>query len=302
MSIRGVAAAVAALALLAGCGTAGGASRADAGPGGDVVASFYPLQWVATQVAGDRREVTDLTPPGAEPHDLELTPRGVAGLSEAGLVVYLSGFQPAVDEAVAQADPDAVLDTAEAARLDLDAGTEGTEGAVTDPHFWLDPTRLADVADAVADRLAADDPDGASAYAANAAAVRATLTALDAELAAGLAGCESRLLVTSHEAFGYLAERYDLEQVGISGLSPEAEPGPAALAQVTDLVRDRDVGTIYVETLASPDVARTVADETGATTAVLDPVEGITDASAGEDYPAVMRANLAVLREGQRCS
>lgn len=283
-----------ALALvLAACG---GSSSAGSGEGGplQVAASFYPLQWVTAQVAGEHAEVSSLTPPGTEPHDLELGPRQVATIGEADLVVYLDGFQPAVDEAVAQEAGDSALDVTDPADLVETGGT-------VDPHFWLDPTRLADVADAVGQRLGEVDPEHAATFTDGAAEVRAELEALDAELAEGLAGCAGSDLVTSHTAFGYLAARYDMEQVGITGLSPESEPSPKALAEVADFVADNDVRTIYSETLVSPEVARTLARETGVRTAVLDPLEGLSSESSGEDYLSVMRANLAVLQDGQAC-
>lgn len=284
--------AAAALALvLAACG---GSSSAGSGGPVQVAASFYPLQWVTAQVAGEHAEVSSLTPPGAEPHDLELGPRQVATIGEADLVVYLDGFQPAVDEAVAQEAGDSALDVTDPADLVETGGT-------VDPHFWLDPTRLADVADAVGQRLGEVDPAHAAAFTDRAAEVRAELEALDAELAEGLAGCAGTDLVTSHTAFGYLAARYDMEQVGITGLSPESEPSPKALAEVADFVADNDVRTIYSETLVSPEVARTLARETGVQTAVLDPLEGLSSESSGEDYLSVMRANLAVLQDGQAC-
>jgi zinc transport system substrate-binding protein len=291
--------------LLGACG--GGSSASGDGGPVQVAASFYPLQWVSAQIAGGRAEVTNLTPPGAEPHDLELGPREVAAVGEAELVVYLSGFQPAVDEAVAQEAP-ASFDVGPSARLDLTAAEDGdgdheqeSGEPSPDPHFWLDPTRLADVGDAVAERLGQVDPGNAAAYTRSAARVRSELEALDREINAGLATCASRHLVTGHTAFGYLAERYELNQVGISGLTPEGDPSPQDLADVTEFVRDNDVRTIYHETLVSPAVARTVAAESGARTAVLDPLEGLTDDATGGDYLAVMRANLQTLRHGQRC-
>ncbi len=294
----------------AGAGTGSGPGRA--GEGVEVLASFYPLQYAAQRVGGDRVTVTNMTRAGAEPHDLELTPRDVAAVSEADLVVHLSGFQPAVDAAARDQAGDRALDVADAARLDLEGhdehaeeeahAAEGEHAEAKDPHFWLDPTRLADVGDALAARLATVDPQGAATYRANAASLRTDLTALDREFEAGLAGCANRALVTSHEAFGYLAQRYRLEQVGIGGLSPEAEPDAATLAKAADFVKARSVRTIYYETLVSPAVARTVAAETGARTAVLDPIEGLSDQSAAQDYLGVMRANLAALRAGQPCS
>ncbi len=289
----------------AACGGGANGDNAAAGEQLRVVASFYPLEFVVDRIGGGRVRVTNLTPAGAEPHDLELTPGDIAGLADAGLVVYLAGFSPAVDEAVKAEAGDRALEVGQFADLSL-TYTPIEEGAAaqdetTDPHFWLDPIRLADVADAIAERLAAADPDGAASFSAHAASLRADLASLDDELRAGLESCENRDVVTSHNAFGYLADRYGLVQVGITGLTPEAEPTPADLAAVTEFVRDHYVRTIYYETLVSPAIAETVADETGAATAVLDPIEGLSDESAGADYFTMMRANLASLRAGQPC-
>lgn len=277
-------------AALSGCASQGDAARGQgSGDRPQVVTSFYPLQFVTERIAGDAVAVHNLTKPGAEPHDLELTPRDVAGLADADLVVYLSGFQPAVDTAVAQ-QVDTSYDVAGSADL-----------AANDPHFWLDPVRLADVAGTLADRLAELSPKDADDFRRNASTLRSDLMELDAQFAAGLASCASTDLVTSHAAFGYLAERYGLTQRGITGLRPEDEPSPGAVAEIADFVTAHHVRTIYAEALVSPAVAKTVARETGARTAVLDPIEGLDDASAGADYLAVMRANLATLREGQPC-
>ena len=319
-AVTAATASAAALAL-AGCGsteeaTAGGSG----GDGPTVVAGFYPLEWAAQRVGGDRVDVSSLTPPGAEAHDLELAPQDVAAVAEADLLVYLEGFQPALDEVADTEAADTAWDAGQAADLSLTAEEPGHEGETAeehaehaepepaageealDPHFWLDPTRLASVGDALAERLAEADPDGAATYEENAAALRADLEALDAEMQAGLADCAVDTLVTGHDAFGYLADRYGLEVVGISGLSPSAGPSPAAQAEITELVRERGVTTVYTETLVDPAVAETVATEAGARTAVLDPLEGLTDESAGSDYLEVMRANLATLQEGQSCS
>lgn len=264
-----------------------------------VVAAFYPLAYAAQQVGGDRVTVETLTKPGGEPHDLELLPRQILDIQDAALVVHLSHFQPAVDAAVAAHAAERSLDVAEAA--DLLTLTEGHDHGAVDPHFWLDPTRLAAVGEAIADRLAQSDPAGAAAYRANAAAFTAQLTTLDAEVETGLATCTNRDLVTGHSAFGYFAERYGFTQEPISGLSPDLEPRASDLAHVVEFVREHDVRTIYAETIASPLITQALARETGARIAVLDTVEGISDESAAADYPGVMRANLATLRLGQDC-
>ncbi len=304
-------------ALVAACAALllGACSPADAGQTGDdgrmpVSAAFYPLQFVAERVGGEHVRVTGLTRPGVEPHDLELTPKAVGSLATARAVVYLAGFQPAVDQAVLAQAPEAAVDIAPAARLTLTSGDDGHDHAGeseqehaghVDPHFWLDPTRLADVATAVADDLARRDPANAADYRANAAALAADLTALDAEFRSGLAQCRTRELVTGHAAFGYLADRYDLHQEGVAGVSPDIEPDAATLRDLSAHVREAGVSTVYAESLVSPALAETVAREAGARVAVLDPLEGLTDASRGHDYLEVMRANLATLRAGQEC-
>ena len=307
------AAATAGTLLLTACG--GGSTSTGVGEAADgltVAAGFYPLEWTASRVGGERARASSLTPPGTEAHDLELTPQDVAEVSEADLFVYLKGFQPALDEAAASEAEDSAWDAGQAGDLTLTAepieeedhaGEEGNEEeGIVDPHFWLDPVRLAAVGDALAERLAEIDPDGAATYEDNAAALRSNLEELHAEMEAGLANCEIDTLVTSHDAFGYLAARYGFEVIGISGLSPSQEPAPDQLAEISELVRERGATTVYTETLVDPAVAETVAAEAGVQTAVLDPVEGLTDESAGEDYLEVMRANLATLQEGQSCS
>lgn len=306
--VRGAGIAALVMLVLASCG--GDDSDAASGQSGrtlSIEASFYPLQWMAEQVGGDHVDVASLTKPGAEPHDLELTSRDVADIADADVVVYLAGFQPAVDDAVDQVDEAKVYDAAPSAQLDLtftpiEEGKEASdEAGSTDPHFWLDPTRLAAVADDFASYLGDVDPENAAAYRDNAAAVGNELATLDGEFMTGLASCANKNLVTSHNAFGYLARRYGLTQVGITGLTPEEEPSPEDLASVTDFVESNDVRTIYFETLVSPDIAESVARETGASTEVLDPIEGLNDESQGDDYLAVMRANLANIEKGQPC-
>ncbi len=291
------------LASLVAC--SGGSGRSDGRL--RVAAAFYPLQWLTEQVGGDQVEVTSLAKPGAEPHDLELTPREVGSVIDADLVVYLSGFQPSVDDAVGQAHRDAAFDARPSADLDLtytpieDGKSQADGAATTDPHFWLDPTRLAKVADALAAKLGERDPEHRAIYRQNARSVGATLAGLDRRFARSLRTCASRDLVTSHNAFGYLARRYGLRQVAVTGLTPDQEPSPRDLARTARFVRAHDVQTIYTETLASPATAEAVAKETGARTEVLDPIEGLDGSSRGRDYLEIMRSNLATLVRDQRC-
>lgn len=305
--------AIAALAL-SSCSSSGAAGVSGAGGPADrlaVVASFYPLQFATEQIGGDHVDVTSLTKPGAEPHDIELTPRQVATVSKAGLVVYEKGLQGAVDQAVQSQGGDRGLDVAPVARLTLmrqatvgapeQTSAENAAGS-TDPHFWLDPQRYSDVAKVIALRLSNIDPAHKGDYAKNAQAFEDRLTALGKEFTAGLASCQRRDIVTSHAAFGYLAQRFGLRQVAINGLSPDQEPRASELAAVSTYARAHGVKTIYAETLVSPAIAQAVATEAGATMTTLDPIEGLTSQSQGTDYFAVMRSNLKTLRAGQGCS
>lgn len=298
-----------ALGSVAGCA----ADSTDPATGHDkvkVVAAFYPLQFVAERVGGSDVQVTNLAKPGAEPHDLELNIQQVGQVSDAKLVVYLKGFQPAVDEAVAQEGGDRVFDVATVQPLrnaadghahDGAAPTPAEETGGKDPHVWLDPTRLATIGDRLAERLGKADPVHAADYIAGAQALRADLDKLDQEYAQGLKTCQRREIVTSHSAFGYLADRYKLEQVGISGLTPEDEPSPQRLAEVAKEARAHHATTIFFETLVSPKIAETIAREVGARTDVLDPIEGLQLGSTG-DYLSVMRTNLAALKPALGCS
>jgi zinc transport system substrate-binding protein len=255
-----------------------------------VVAAFYPLAFAAEQIGGDGVTVENLTPLGVEPHDLELSAGDIQTIGRADVVLYLgSGFQPALEKAIDSTSAEGVdlLDTVE-----THAGGEEEHGV--DPHVWLDPIRYSVMAERIGKELDRK---------AEAAAFADRLKALDIELRRGLSGCEHDEFVTSHAAFGYLAERYGLKQVAITGLSPEAEPTPRDLEHVVDQVRAVGATTVFFETLISPRLAETVAREVGAQTAVLDPIEGLTEkkAAAGEDYFSVMRENLAALRKALAC-
>jgi zinc transport system substrate-binding protein len=276
---------VAASLLMPGCG---GSSDEQAGRT-RVVAAFYPLAFAAERIGGQDVEVQNLTPPGVEPHDLELSPRDVERIRAADVVLYLGGgFQPALEHAV---------DGARGRTVDLLEGLAlhpGSGEEAHDPHVWLDPVRFGALADRIGEVLGRRRA---------AARVHAQLRALDRAYRRGLADCERRTVVTSHAAFGYLTDRYGLEQIAITGLSPEAEPRPRELERVARDVRRSGATTVFFETLVSPRLAETIARETGAETAVLDPLEGLTDdqLGRGEDYLSVMRANLRALREALGC-
>ena len=267
--------------------------------GVQVAAAFYPLAYVAERVGGEHADVHNLTAPGGEPHDLELTVKETAEVADADLVVYERDFQPAVDAAVDESASGQVLDAADVADL-VPFRDHGVDSDETDPHFWQDPLLLADVGDAVAEKLSEVDPDHSEDYAANADDLRADLVQLDQDYSAGLAGCERSTVVVSHDAFGYL-QRYGIDMEAILGLSPEAEPTPADLARLQDLIHEDGVTTVFSESIASPKAAEALADATGARSAVLDPIEGLTDRTADEDYLSLMRANLTALEEANGC-
>jgi zinc transport system substrate-binding protein len=267
--------------LAVGCGGSDGHSSSRE----TVVASFYPLAFAAEQVGGEAVSVENLTPPGAEPHDLEVSPSDVSKIKSAELVLLLGhGFQPQLEDAAGSgADVVALLDTPA-----LGLHPDG------DPHVWLDPIRYTKIVDRIG--VVLRRPSAVSR-------LLARLGKLDKDYRRGLADCARRDIVTSHEAFAYLAERYGLNQIAVTGLNPEAEPTPQALQQTVDVVRASDATTVYFERLVSPRLAETVARETGTKTAVLDPIEGLTDTERkqGDNYFTLMRANLHALQTGLGC-
>ncbi|KQY59614.1 hypothetical protein ASD11_08670 [Aeromicrobium sp. Root495] len=301
--------------LLSACGS----GEADNGKL-SVDANFYPYAWVVEQVGGDLVDVSNLTSPGVEPHDLELKPKQVASVQTADLVVFQKGFQSAVDDAVERADRprDTTLDVSSVVTLASEEEHGVEEGLEEhddeghdeeghdhehedglDPHVWLDPANMVAVTKAVGGLLVKADPDHAATYRANATKLEQELTTLDASFTAGLKTCKRDTVVTSHAAFGYLAAKYGLQQVPIAGLDPSNEPSGSQLADITDLVKKDGITTVFTEELVSPKVAQTVAQATGASTATLDPIEGATD---GRSYLQIMQRNLDALKKANDCS
>lgn len=274
----------------------------------DVVASFYPMQFLAEQIGGDHARVTTLTSPGQEPHDLEISPRQIATLQESDAVLYLKNLQPSVDDAVAQSSVKTKIDAASLTTLEHhgdevgghaaehdDHGHGGEAGE--DPHIWLDPVRYAEVAEGVGKAFAKADPEHAADYEKNTAALVKRLDELNTKFKDGLADTKSKVFITTHSAFGYLAERYGLTEEAISGLDPESEPSGARIRDLERTAEADGVSTVFYETLVSDKTAKTLADDAGLKTDVLDPIEGITDRSRGKDYFAVQEANLKALRQ-----
>ncbi len=275
-----------------------------------VLTSFYPLEFISEQIGGAHVKVSNLTPSGGEPHDLELAPATVRRIDSADVIVYLNGFQPSIDNSVAQTNARLVIDVEPHAALepyaqddghdDEDEDDDGHDHGPLDPHFWLDPVRLAKVTEHVGAQFAALDPDNATDYQFRTAALVADLNALDAAYVTGLEACESRTIVTSHAAFRYLAHKYELEQLSVTGLDPESEPAPARLRRISEKIAAENIGTVFYDSSASAKIAEVLARDLDVKAAVLDPLG--TQLDLDSDYLAVMDQNLTALRTALVCN
>lgn len=300
-----VVAAAGALAALSACST----DSAAAGDTGrfDVVASFYPMAFLAEQIGGDHVSVTSLTEPGQEPHDLEISAKQTAQLQESDAVLYLKNLQPSVDDAVAQSEVRTKIDASSLTSLEKHGNEvgghaaehddeHGEEAGGEDPHIWLDPVKYAQVAKGVGAAFEKADPDHAADYKANTAALVKKLDALNTKFETGLRNTGTKVFITTHAAFGYLAERYGLTEEAINGLDPESEPSADRVKDLEKMAKADGVTTVFYETLVSDKTAKTIASDAGLKTDVLDPIEGITAKSRGKDYFAVQEANLKALQ------
>ncbi|WP_327182971.1 metal ABC transporter substrate-binding protein [Streptomyces sp. NBC_01334] len=273
----------------------------------DVVASFYPMAFLAEQIGGDHVNVTSLTEPGQEPHDLEISAKQTAALQESDAVLYLKDLQPSVDDAVAQSEIKTKIDAASLTTLEKHGNEVGGHAAEhddheneelsgLDPHIWLDPVRYSQVAEGVGKAFEKADPDHAADYKTNTAALVKKLDALNTQFKDGLANTRTKVFVTTHAAFGYLAERYGLTEEAINGLDPESEPSAARVKELEKMAKADGVTTVFYETLVSDKTAKTIASDANLKTDVLDPIEGITKKSRGTDYFSVQEANLKALK------
>ncbi|MEV5527148.1 metal ABC transporter substrate-binding protein [Streptomyces prunicolor] len=273
----------------------------------DVVAAFYPLQYLAEQIGGDHVHVTSLTKPGQEPHDLEISAQQTAALGESDAVLYLKNLQPAVDDAVSQSEVKTKIDAASLTTEEKHGNEVGGHAAThdtskneelagLDPHIWLDPVRYAQVAEGVGKAFEKADPKNAADYKTNTAALVKKLDALNTEFKTGLANTKTKVFITTHAAFGYLAERYGLTEEAINGLDPESEPSAKRVKDLEKMAKADGVTTVFYETLVSDKTAKTIAADANLKTDVLDPIEGITKKSRGKDYFSVQQANLKALQ------
>lgn len=268
-----------------------------------VVASFYPLYFIAERVAARYNDVIDLTPPGVEPHEYELTVRQVAQIDTARVGFYEKGMAPSIDQAMTNDSPDHALDVTSVVPLAAPVSGSGVESTSNDkdPHFWQDPTLMAQATRAFAATMANADPQHAPYYRRQGSRLVAELHRLDREYARTLSTCRIKTVVVSHDAFEYLARRYGVDVVPIAGIEPDAEPSLQRLHDLAQVISDRGVTTVFFETLASPALAESLAGDLGLSTAVLDPIEGLTSADPHATYLTLMRQNLAALAKAGDC-
>lgn len=267
-----------------------------------VTASYYPLYDFARHVGGDKVSVTNMTPAGAEPHDFEPSPQALIAAHASSVFIYNGGplepwvgsFLSDYSHTVVKASKDIAL---QAASDDHDHNTS------TDPHFWLDPVLAQQIVNNIRDGLSAADPNNSDYYAANAREYNLRLAELDKHFSEGLSHCTLDTAISSHGAFSYLAHRYGFSVISIAGIEPEDEPSPAKMAELTTIVKQKGLPYIFFESLVSPRLAETIANETGAGTLVFDPIEGLSaaDQDKGKDYISVQNDNLANLRKALEC-
>lgn len=274
-----------------------------------IVTSFYPMYDFTQNVAGDNAEVSVLMKAGTEPHDYEPSAKDIAKIADSDVFVYNSKeMETWVSSVLTNIDTKktVVVDASQGIDLlegnhsddETDAEHEGHSHA-HDPHIWLDPVLAQKQVDTIKEGIIKADTKNKETYEKNALAYKEKLAALNEKFEMGLKNAENRTFVTQHAAFAYLANRYDLEQVAIAGLSPDQEPSPAKLAELNDFIKENNIKIIYFAETASPKIAKTVANETGAKLEVLSPIEGITqeEQEKGVDYIKVMEKNLEALEK-----
>jgi len=295
------------VAVVASLVSAGGVFYAVNRPGGvqgpQVVASFYPYQFFASRVAGDRLSVRALVPPGVEPHDWEPTPRDSLTMAVAAAFVYNGYVEAYLANFFRELPTERPVRVNASTGLDVILGGEGGARSV-DPHLWLDPVRMQAAVTTIADGLAKADPADKATFEANAAKLRQDLERIHTRFATGLQTCGRRVFITQHESFAYLAQRYNLTQYAIQGLSPDQEPTPAKIQEILTLINETGTKIVFFEELVSPAVARTLANEAGVQTMVLSPIEGLTseEQQNGDSYLTLMEMNLRNLRTALECS
>ncbi len=296
---------IATVCLLSLTACVGPAPRGGAGVT-EVAASFYPLAFFSEKVGGSAVSVTQITPSGVEPHEYEPTPQEL-GTVESSQVFFWNGrgVDPWAQRIEPELKANGILTMAAVTPVALLQAHDGNRpDSETDPHVWLDPVRAQAIVQGIRDTLVKADPAHITEFQTRAAALIAELSALDQEYKTGLATCTLREIITSHDAFRYIAARYGFASHAVSGFSPEEEPSAKRIAELADLAKAKHIDTIFFETLVNPKLSQTIAEEAGAKSAVLNPIEGLSpdDLAAGHDYLSVMRENLAALHSAMHCS
>nr|WP_245208941.1 metal ABC transporter substrate-binding protein [Gottfriedia endophytica] len=267
-----------------------------------IVTTFYPMYDFAKNIVGSNGDVELLIPAGTEPHDYEPSPKDMANIEEADVFVYNSDametWVPKLKQSVDSQNLKIVKASDGIQLIKGIAEENGGNASPVDPHVWLDPVLAKKEVENIKNGIIAADPTHKSEYEKNAAQYEAKLTDLDQLYKNTLKNAKSRVFVTQHAAFAYLANEYHLTQVPIAGLSPDQEPSPSKLGELQKYVKDHNIKTIYFEEVASPKVAKTLADATGAQTVQLSPIEGVTkeEQSKGVDYIEYMKKNLEALQ------
>ena len=270
-----------------------------------VMASFYTMYDFAKKIGGNKVEVTNMVPAGTEPHDWEPSTKDLIELEKSNVFIYNgAGMEQWVDDVLESLDTEE-LTSVEASKgikllKDNDAHEHDHEHeSENDPHVWLDPQNAKYEMNQIKKALIKVDPENKNYYEDNYKKQAAKCDELDQLYKKELAKVSKRELVVAHEAFGYLCHAYDLEQMGIEGLSADDEPDPKQMSEVIEFAKKHKVKTIFFEELVSPKVAKTIAKETGASAKKLDPLEGLSNKriKAGEDYFSVMKQNLSAIKE-----
>jgi zinc transport system substrate-binding protein len=275
-----------------------------------IITTIFPLMEFSKAVCGERGEVRLLLPPGAEVHTWKPRPSDVIRISSADLFIFIGAdLEPWIHDLLESTkNPDLrVLDVSQALSLKKESHTQHSHGhsdQTLDPHMWLDFGVDQVIVDKIANVLSEVNPEDSSYFKRNAALYKDKLAKLDEKFKEGLKDCVHRTIILGgHSAFGYLAKRYNLEQISLYGLSPNAKPTPRKLVEVVELAEKYGIKAIYFEIYVSDELAKVMAKEVGAKTSVLNPGANLTkeQLNAGTTFFDIMEANLENLRDGLLC-
>lgn len=260
-----------------------------------VYTSIYPLYDFTKKIGGEKVTVINITPAGAEPHSFEPSPQLLAKLSKASLFLYNgAGMEPYLEKLRATLQESSLL-MVEASQ-DIQVIKDKEE---IDPHFWLSPSCALTMGQNILQALIHIDPDNQAYYEKNFSTFTEQLTQLGEEYRKTLARCPGKKIIVTHQAFNYLCQEYDLEQIPVMGLHAEAEPTPGKLKELSKLIKKEKIKYLFSEALYSPKTAATIARETGAAVLQLHPLGSLNEKELqeGKDYFQIMRENLQNLQQ-----